>query len=256
MNIGGRDITKIAIAVFDVRHWRALGNIFKICRNPFDLLARYLFPDFGNYPINIALRAGNGRISPTVYNHHDILTFNEIFCRKDYGCPKDAKIVVDFGSNIGISALYFLTCSANSFVYAFEPLSDNVSKLKANLSGYENRVQINEVAVGLSDGDVTFGIEPTGRYGGINMKFDDSITVPCIKATKVIADVLDQHQRIDVLKIDIETFENEILMAIPVEHLQCIDKILIEQTYNSNPVADTHAWVQYGFVAHLSRLKH
>jgi len=44
----------------------------------------------------------------------------EIFCRLDYLAKTDIKVVVDIGSNIGISALYFLSRNKQAKCYLFE----------------------------------------------------------------------------------------------------------------------------------------
>ncbi len=44
--------------------------------------------------------------------------------------PRDISVVVDFGSNIGISALYFLTRNQDIKVYLFEPVPQNILRLK------------------------------------------------------------------------------------------------------------------------------
>jgi len=50
-----------------------------------------------------------------------MLTVNEIFCREDYYCNGSVNVVVDLGSNIGLSALYFLSRNDKAKVYLFEP---------------------------------------------------------------------------------------------------------------------------------------
>ena len=50
-------------------------------------------------------------------------------------------MAVDFGSNIGISALYFLTRNPSVQVYLFEPVPSNIERLRENLKGYENVIR-------------------------------------------------------------------------------------------------------------------
>jgi hypothetical protein len=71
-------------------------------------LKRYLTAR-GEYPYSIRIKTPTGTIRPTLYTHDDILTVNEIFCREDYAADERVNVAVDVGSNIGISALYFLT---------------------------------------------------------------------------------------------------------------------------------------------------
>ena len=123
--------------------------------------------------------------------------------------------IVDFGSNIGISAAFFLSAAEKSFCYLFEPLPTNILRLRQNLAGFDPRYKLENVAVALNDGQENFGYEETGRYGGIGVRTGSYIRVPCLNAIRVLAEIINKHGSIDILKIDIEALESEILDAIP-----------------------------------------
>lgn len=182
-----------------------------------------------------------------------MLTINEIFCRLDYSASASDLAIVDFGSNIGISALYFLTRSDKSFVYCYEPLPLNCARFKKNLEKFKGRYQLAEYAVALEDGSTQFGCEPTGRYGGIGKNTGSTITVECLNAINILCQILEEHGEIDVLKIDIETLEREILLSIPASVLRKIKKIYIEQRFQSSPLQSSHCFRQYGPVAQFFR---
>jgi FkbM family methyltransferase len=251
IKLGGRSLMKIGSVIFEARHYRALINSFRMYEYPLSGLTRYL-TGRGTYPCSLKIRTPLGVVTPTLYSHHDMLTVNEIFCRMDYECG-EPKVVVDFGSNIGISALYFLTRNPDVYCYLFEPLPQNVERLKGNLALFERRYMLDPVAVGLKNGEVTFGFEPSGRYGGIGKKTDTSTQVPCRAANDILADILDKHKRIDVLKVDIETLEKEIVEQIPADMKRRINTILVEQRYVSNPYSDIYGFRQYGPVARFER---
>jgi FkbM family methyltransferase len=252
MRIGDRSISTVFEAIFRAQHWKAAANMFRVYDDVVDAYARYLFAR-GAYPVSICLRTPLGRICPSIYSHHDMLTINEIFCRQDYGTSASDRIVVDFGSNIGISALYFLTRNNKSFVYCYEPLPVNCARFKKNLEGFEGRYQLAECAVALRDGTAQFGFEQTGRYGGIGKNTGSTITVECRNAINILGRILDQHGEIDALKIDIETLEREILLAIPEGLLSKIKRIYIEQQIEHNPLSSTHSLRQYGSIAQFFR---
>jgi FkbM family methyltransferase len=178
-----------------------------------------------------------------------VLTVNEIFCRGDYRAGSGATVFVDFGSNIGISAAYFLTRNRTGFAYLFEPLPQNVERLRRNLRGVDARYVVQMAAVGLENGKVNFGWEPTGRYGGIGNEVGNWISVDCMDSNEVLGRILDQHGKIDVLKIDIETLEQEVTKRIPVDFARHIGKIYVENRFQSNPLAETHVYRQYGSIA-------
>jgi FkbM family methyltransferase len=161
----------------------------------------------------------------------------------------DELVIVDFGSNIGLSAAYFLTAATKSFCYLVEPVPTNISRLMQNLAEFDSRYRLEHAAVALHEGDEEFGLEESGRYGGIGVKTGLFITVPCLNAIKLLSDIVDKHGSIDILKIDIETLEIEIIRAIPLALLSRIKKIFVEQNLRSNPLAASHNYVQYGSVA-------
>ena len=82
----------------------------------------------------IAIKTPTGTITPQMHLSDDRLTVNEIFFRLDYEAPETIKTVVDFGSNIGISALYFLTRSKDTRIWLFEPNPKNVEKLRQTVA--------------------------------------------------------------------------------------------------------------------------
>ena len=74
------------------------------------------------------MRTPAGVVAPTLHSSHDMFTVNEVFCREDYACGPGIRTVVDVGSNIGISALYFLTRDAGV------PLPGSTSRCRATSS--------------------------------------------------------------------------------------------------------------------------
>ena len=138
------------------------------------------------------------------------------------------RAVVDIGSNIGISALWFLTRNETSRCYLYEPVPANLERLRANLDGFEDRYELAEAAVADRAGTVSFGVEPTGRYGGVDLELDGSIEVDCLEINDVLAAILEREGRIDVLKLDTEGLELPTVQAIRPELLRRIDVIYFE----------------------------
>ncbi len=206
-------------------------------------LKRYLL-DGGDYPSECAVRTPCGKVSPTLFSHHDLLTVNEVFCRLDYPAPRDVEVVVDIGSNIGISALFFLTRNLDVRCYCYEPVPENAARLRANLADHEDRYELQQVAVGPIAGRVNFGVEPTGRYGGVGLPFEQSITVDCLAIADVVAGVLAREPTISVLKIDTEGLERDTVQAIPEAQLERIEEIYFE-TPNPAPVHENRFAHEY-----------
>lgn len=244
MKIGERDINKLIKAIFGRQHYIAFLNIILVCQNPFDFFKRYFFGT-GKYPWRIKLRTPLGVIKPKTYSYYDVLTVNEIFCRKDYTTRKDDKIIVDVGSNIGISALYFLTRTPELFCYLFEPLPDNIKKLNNNLKDFKGRFELSEMAISDHDGIDKFGVEESGRYGGLKRETGKYIKVNCISINNVIKKVLEEKGRIDILKVDIEGNEIEVLNSINEKYLKKIKKIYFEIDYTVEVPADFSIFPEY-----------
>ena len=248
MQVGGRRLRKIAGALLQRRHYYAGLNMLRVYDHPIDALGRYLLGR-GKYPSTIVVKTSSGRVHINAYSAHDVLTINEIFCRKDYKATAGDQIVVDFGSNIGISAAYFLSQSPRSRLYLFEPLQFNIERLRNNLQPFAGRFELQEVAVGLGDGEVQFGWENSGRYGGVGMKTGNYVTVKCIDSNRALENVLAAHGHIDILKIDIENLEREVTERIPHDIAEKIDKIYVEYKFSSNPLERTHSLTHYGPIA-------
>jgi FkbM family methyltransferase len=248
MKIGGRDVKHALRALLARPNYVAAANMFRVYERPIDMYGRYLFRT-GQYPTAVRVRTPLGPLELALYSADDVLTVNEIFCRNDYQATKGDSIFVDFGSNIGISAAYFLSRSRNAFAYLFEPLPQNLERLNRNLVPFVGRYRLDSSAVGLKSGPVDFGWEPTGRYGGIGREVGSTMTVNCLDSNEVLRGVLDKHGRIDILKIDIESLEHEVTERIPVDVASRIGKIYVENRFDMNPLSQTHVYRQYGSIA-------
>lgn len=247
MKIGGRSPSTILCSMLQRRHYVALYNTFRKYQHPIEILSRYLLGT-GEYPYSVMLKAEKKNFELTAYTKHDILTINEIFCRNDYKTDGQDNIIVDFGSNIGISAAYFLSNNIDSYAYLYEPLPLNTNRLMKNMSSFIGRFTLNEVAVDTKDGLVNFGWEETGRYGGIDANMNNRIKVRCINQSSILKEIIQKHGWIDILKIDVETREEQLVKSISLELAKKIGKIYVEFNFKQNPLIQTHIMRRYGSV--------
>ncbi len=232
--LGGRPTRLIAQAILEPAQYAALARMARRYPAFPDVLKRYLVGG-GDYPYACQVRTPSGVVAPMTYSHHDIFTVQEVFGREDYRAGANLQVAVDIGSNIGISALYFLTRNRVARSYLYEPVPRNVERLRANLAGYEDRYELEEVAVAATAGTVAFTVEPFGRYGGIGVAGTEHIDVTCRAVADVLDDVLDRESRIDLLKIDTEGAEVDTLHAIRADQLTRVDTICFETTTPVNP---------------------
>ncbi|NND64873.1 MAG: FkbM family methyltransferase, partial [Gammaproteobacteria bacterium] len=200
----------------------------------------------------VRVRTPLGEIAPKLYSHDDLLTVNEVFCRKDYVAGQSIRTVVDFGSNIGISALYFLTRNKDARCYLYEPDRRNVARLQDNLVDFTGRYQLFENAVSYESGVLEFGIEATGRYGGIGLDTGDSIPVTCLEVNNVITDILKDSGTIDILKIDTEGVEIATVEALSPTLAKLINHIYLEASPKHKIHPDIFSQTQYGSICRLT----
>lgn len=231
MKIGNRNLSLSFILHYE--HYLAFVNIFLLCKHPIDFLSRYIF-NSRKYPCTVKIKTPLGIITPTAYSHADILTINVIFFRKDYRVKRGARVIVDVGSNIGISALYFLTQDITAQCYLHEPVPANILRLESNLNNFVGRYQLCKSAVYTEDGYKNFGVEASGVFGGLHRDFDRSIKVNCININSVLNDILKKHQCIDVLKVDIEGDELAVIQSIEERWLKRIKLIYFEFDFNEH----------------------
>jgi FkbM family methyltransferase len=249
--LGGRQWSRFAREIVRPRNYLALARVVRLCPDFVEVGRRY-FVGGGEYPYAPGVWTPLGLVRPTLYSHHDIWTLVEVFCREDYRVPASIGVVVDVGSNIGISALYFLTRNEHCRCYLYEPDPRNVARLESNLVPFAGRWRLNEVAVGAEEGLVRFGREPTGRYGAVRAETGDVITVDCVDINRVLADVLAREPEIDVLKIDTEGLEQETVEAIRPEILDSIGAIYFESV---RPVRLHEARFEFFFANETVRLQ-
>ena len=119
--------------------------------------------------------------------------------------------VAEVGASMGLYALAFAgRVGATGHVTAFEPDPESASALEANISvnGWQDRVTAIRAAVGKSSGQIRFaaahGLE--SRIETRPEVSDGLITVPMVTLDDALA-----GQRIDLIKIDVEGFEQQAL---------------------------------------------
>ncbi|QEH34350.1 31-O-demethyl-FK506 methyltransferase FkbM [Aquisphaera giovannonii] len=132
----------------------------------------------------------------------------------------DSRCVLDIGSYSGFFSLIAATCSPAAHVYAFEPFPPPRAWLERNVAvnGLGGRIHIIPDAVSDQSGEATFYV-PKSKTGlmetasSLNARHSPE-HVDSIKVRVVTLDDFldDQHcGPIDLMKIDVETFEDRVL---------------------------------------------
>lgn len=134
---------------------------------------------------------------------------DEIFKEENYKfiSDKNAPFILDCGSNIGISIIFFKLLYPNSRIIAFEPDPDIFSILKKNIKSFNfENVELHNKAVWSSNEKVNFFSE--GSWGGRisqNSSNKKLISVESVKLSEFL------NEKIDFLKIDIEGAEARVI---------------------------------------------
>jgi len=223
---GGRPNAMILREARRPSNYAAMLRMFRVSPHFLDDAQRYLLGR-GDYPYTCQLRTPRGLVGVRLDSHHDMITVNELFCRLDYEVDPAARTIVDIGSNIGVSALYFLT-RTDAHIWLYEPVPRNVERLKENLRPFESRYTLKEAAVASFSGTASFSVEDSGRYGGLERDWGTRIDVEVLHINAVLSDVLDDHEMIDLLKLDTEGSELDTVRAIDPQFLPRIRTIYFE----------------------------
>jgi len=254
--LNDRSLRLIARNVTRPSNYLALARIGWVYERPLQAAFRY-FVGHGEYPCSVRVRTPAGPQSVTLFNSHDAVTVHEIFCRQDYRCPSPPQVVVDLGSNIGVSALYFLTRSPSSYCDLYEPDPRNVPKLLLNLQKFRDRFTLHETAVADRQGLLSFTREPTGRYGSLEATTwiwtspgtveTERIDVRVEHVNTALDRAISRHGVVDLLKIDTEGSELATLLAIDPKLRAHVRHIVIEWSdrrvtldgFKTSPSCDT-----------------
>lgn len=164
----------------------------------------------------------------------DLDVFDQIFVGREYRCLDDAAnvgLIIDCGANVGYSSAYLLSRFRNARVIAIEPDAANHALLQENLAPYGNRAETICSAVwshpaGLMLSEETFG---NGREWSRTVREARAGEAPAMTAIDV-GSLLEQsgHERISILKVDIEGSEKVVFASNYEKWLDKVDNLVIE----------------------------
>jgi FkbM family methyltransferase len=156
-------------------------------------------------------------------------SLNEIFIDEVYKFRSisPSPLIIDCGSNIGLSIIYFKKLYPDAKIIGFEPDREIFKKLQSNINVFQLKdVELIESAVWINNTELSF--HQDGSVGG-HITDDSAVDTIKVQARR-LKDYL--HQKVDFLKIDVEGAENEIIMDCS-EALENVENIFIE--YHSPP---------------------
>ena len=149
----------------------------------------------------------------------------EIFIDKIYNLGKafnnDHLKIIDIGSNIGLSVLFFKKYFRNAVIHAYEPNESSFELLRQNVerNNFSN-VHLFQTAIANNDG--VFYPEEGFNPCSVNQRFsvqeNNNKPVRCLRLTNLL-----QSDNIDCVKMDIEGSETDVLTN--VINNNCLTKV-------------------------------
>lgn len=166
----------------------------------------------------------NGLTITYTRNQGDIHTISEIFFKQIYAIPPGlpADVYVDLGANIGMASLHFFQKHKPSSMICVEPSPRNLSVLKKNVQNNAVPATVLEGVISESPGEMKFELSVESNAGHIG---ESGVPVRAFSMDEVLAKTPDK--RIDVLKIDVEGYE-ETLLRVNNSWLDAVGFIMIE----------------------------
>jgi FkbM family methyltransferase len=153
----------------------------------------------------------------------------QVFARKDYDFTfvRAPSLIIDAGANIGCTSVYFSQRFPDATVIAVEPEPGNVAILQRNAVAYPNIKPVH-AALWNTGGTLQLFNPDRGNWGFTvkqsaapeeqqNLGHVRAVTVPELLSAS-------GHQRIDVLKMDIEGAEFEVLQSSEswIDRVDCL----------------------------------
>jgi FkbM family methyltransferase len=178
------------------------------------------------YPEPLWLRAG----------HSDCLIFGQVIIDLQYNLPDvdEVRLIVDCGANIGVSALYFARRYPAAKILAIEPDPDNYAMLVRNT---RQAASIHPLQAAVWPRQASLSIvDPTRPAAALRVSEGPGKGPGSIRSLQ-LRDVVAEHGKIDILKIDIEGSEKALF-----EDPACAEWL----THTRVIYAELHDWMEPG----------
>ncbi|MFN4123537.1 MAG: FkbM family methyltransferase [Flavobacteriales bacterium] len=173
-------------------------------------------------------------------NSTDLPTFRQIFLDEEYRFDlKNPKNIVDLGANVGFASIYFYKFCPDSLFIAVEPDSENFNQLLKNTAALKNITCINKA---VWSSKCTLYLTKSKALGDWGVQTNEQQTEFPVE-TITIEQIISQFglESIDVLKMDIETAEEEVFRD--AKWLNKV-KVLIVETHDRFKPASSNNFIK------------
>jgi FkbM family methyltransferase len=164
--------------------------------------------------VRVRWRSGEAELSASLSDLSELWVLREVFVLEHYALAPDIApgVIVDLGSNVGISVLYFASRFPQARIVAVEAEPGAYERLRAN-TGHLHRVTAVHAAIADHDGQAVIfsGDESWGASTIRAPEHSAEHVVPAMTLDR-LAEV-HRLDRIDLLKMDVEGAEVPILRS-------------------------------------------
>lgn len=221
-----------------IRHFTdPIRYLFQLIKNKKYRKYNYLILKYGNKnrykEENIRVSKNESFIVPDVASF--LSTYKELFLDGiyEYTVTEDQRpnVILDFGANIGMSLYFFAENYPSARIEGYEADPNIYRYLKQNV---ENNIKSSSVKIynkAVWDENTVLEFYSEGADGG-RIKGENNSKGILVEAINVV-DILEQHEIIDFLKIDIEGAERKIIPAMK-NQLGKVQRIFIEYHSEKN----------------------
>ena len=173
---------------------------------------------FGTAPVDVKLRFASDMPFSYRPGTTDLLVLEQVFLDGEYHvepiAPGSIEYIVDLGSNIGVTAMFWAQRYPHARMVLVEPDPDNFKLLQRNTAAFQHRCVLINAAVSDRRGETSF-FRSDREYGHSILKGDDSVSEIQVR-TLTVSDVLSEagFPGVDLLKMDIEGGEQIVMPTI------------------------------------------
>jgi FkbM family methyltransferase len=184
--------------------------------------------------IRVPIRFPNAVCSIEFRMRSDIWELKDVLLDKEYAPLDlhDPKIIIELGSNIGISTVYLATQYPNARILTTEPNPFLASQLAANISACKN-IDLHTFALAAHDGPIPLYVGTSSLGSSLERKAgQEAVSVEGVSADRLLERLGIEHA--DLIKFDIEGAEQYLFRSFA--GLESIDAYLGEVHYDRMPI--------------------
>lgn len=174
--------------------------------------------------LRLRWRGPRSMVEAVISDASELKVIREVFVNGEYELPPiNPEVILDLGSNVGLSVLYFADRYPEARIIAVEPAQRAFARLERNVGGLANVRLLRAAAVG-TDRPVTLHTGWQSWASSLFAENEDMYDVEEVDG-RTVDSILAAfgEERADVIKLDVEGAEAEVLTgSAAVGRAQCV----------------------------------